>query len=224
MIIDFKSNLAFLVWCRIQDSLWWENWVLVMPSSLLSFAYVHFCGSCHLVMSAATGACNTLLSLTGACNSYDPWFCQNSSEFSCLCDPQILRFCDPEILGFQSTLESSCLCVILKYWCNQDPEILMCQFVGVKLPLSIVGQGSWTCKNICHPGHVRAPGSWASSGCFGNGCRASSKGLLSTKTQTWRNLCHWLGKGACIPGSWGFHLLKIFWQTLWPPHLWSWAC
>jgi hypothetical protein len=92
---------------------------------------------------------------------------------------------------------------ILKSWCNQDPEILMCLLLGVKLPLGIVEQGSWTCKNSCHLGHVRAPGSWTSSGCFGTGCRASAKGLLSTQAQTWRNLFHRLLTGACTPGSWG---------------------
>ena len=46
--------------------------------------------------------------------------------------------------------------------------------------------GSW------NPGSVRVPGSGASSGCCGIGCRVQAQGLLRAHAQTGRNWCHWL--------------------------------
>jgi hypothetical protein len=48
----------------------------------------------------------------------------------------------------------------------------------------------------CGPGHVRVPGSGASSGCCGTGCGVSTQGLLRALAQVRRNLCHWLGEVA----------------------------
>ena len=44
---------------------------------------------------------------------------------------------------------------------------------------------------------LNKPGSGASSGCRGTGCRVSSKGLLRAQSQTGRNSCHWPGG---VPG------------------------
>jgi hypothetical protein len=94
------------------------------------------------------------------------WLYQNSSEFSCLCDPVILGSWDPEILGVSELL-------------------------GVQLPL-----GPWDPGILCscYSGYFRAPGIGASSGCCGTGCRVHAHGLLRALAQTRRNPCHWSGR------------------------------
>jgi hypothetical protein len=96
MRCDFKSVLLF--WCvgSIQSLLSWENWVLMIPSSLVFF-YVLKLASCHLVISSAT--CPPYM--FGACPSCD---------LGCVRAPQstpvfvILWFLDPDFLGVSEFL------------------------------------------------------------------------------------------------------------------------
>ena len=99
------------------------------------------------------------------------WLCQNSSEFSCLSDPVILGSYDPKILDVSELL-------------------------GVKLSLGPCDPGvtnllgSWDSGILgyCGFGHVRAPGSGASSRCYGTGCTVCAQGLLRAPSQTGRHL------------------------------------
>jgi hypothetical protein len=50
------------------------------------------------------------------------WLCQNSSESRC--DPVILRCCDPDIKGCVRAPWSQAPSGILKFWCDQAPDIL----------------------------------------------------------------------------------------------------
>lgn len=85
-----------------------------------------------------------------------------------------------------------------------DPEILdLSKLLGVKLPLKSWNPGVTKLLRSCDPGHVKALGSPASSGCCGTGWRASVQGLLRVLAQTRRPmslarlgfLCPW------IPGA-----------------------
>ena len=72
------------------------------------------------------------------------WLYQNSSEFSCFCDPVSRRSCDFKLLG-HSFWESSCLWdpEILVWSSSWDPWITVVlgtlEYLGVDLPLGVVG-------------------------------------------------------------------------------------
>jgi hypothetical protein len=86
----------------------------------------------------------------------------------------------------QNSLESSCLCdpVMLRTWVCQSSWESSC----IWDPKILVWPGPWD------PGFVRAPGSGASSGCCGTGCRVQAQCLLRAPAQTGRSPCHWLGR------------------------------
>ena len=131
------------------------------------------------------------------------WLCQISSEFSCLCNPVILRSYDPEILGVSEFLEVKLplgpwdpgVTTLLGFW---NPEILwfwLCysawewSFFWVLLdwlwsyhPRSAQG----TSNPIYDPEHVITLGSGASSWYCGTGCRVHTQDLRRAPTQTGR--------------------------------------
>jgi hypothetical protein len=124
----------------------------------------------------------------------ESWFCQNSSEFSCLCDSVILWSWDPGNQDASGTLRLLCA-KLLAYW---DPVILWSWHLRIELLLGVVELASDLAPNVrsghlwsFEPGCVRAPGSGVSSGCCRTGCRVWSPGLLRIPAQTRRNLCHW---------------------------------
>jgi hypothetical protein len=99
------------------------------------------------------------------------WLCQYS-EFSCLCDPEILGSCYPEVLGVSELLRVPAS-GILRSLCDQVSGIL----------------GS------CGSGFVRALGSRAVLGYYGTGCEVRAQGLAQTK----RTLFYWLnGVPGCL--------------------------
>ena len=107
-----NQSLAFQLWWGIWDLLWWENWVLMMPTNL------DFCclSSWTCLLPSGYLVLPFLAVFDWSLSLLWPWLCQNSSKFSCLCDPVILGSFDPEILGVSDLLGVSCL------W---DPEILV---------------------------------------------------------------------------------------------------
>jgi hypothetical protein len=133
------------------------------------------------------------------------WLCQNSSEFSCLCDPVILWSWDP---GYVRAPGSQAALGTLRCWCDQAPGILgVLEHLRVELLLSVVGLAVDSAPKVCSghlwffdPELIRVPGSGASSGCCRTGCRVCVQGLSRALTQTGRNLCHWSGR---VPGCLG---------------------
>jgi hypothetical protein len=71
MRCDINQSLTFRVFWSIQASLCWENWVLMMPSSLGFVAYVLALASCYLlsVLLAGLAVSDCDLSLLLACVS-----------------------------------------------------------------------------------------------------------------------------------------------------------
>jgi hypothetical protein len=126
-IIIMKSlnpHVAFLVqWC-IQDLLWLESLVLMMPRNL------RFCCICSYACLLPSDYLKCLLSsiyLFGACPSCNPGWVRNP-ESTFLCD---LSFLDPVNLRFsvcQSSWESIFLWdpEILVWASSWDPGILRC--------------------------------------------------------------------------------------------------
>jgi hypothetical protein len=149
-----------------------------------------------------------------------PWSClyQNSSEFSCLCDPVILRSCI-----CQSSWESYYLwdSEILVWPSSCDPVVLgNLECLGVELLLGVVWLAVKLAPNVCSgqlwsydPGCVKAPGSGASSGCCATGCRVHTRGMF-------RNMGHWVGQSFWVPGSHWFQLLLVLGQMMCLPYLW----
>jgi hypothetical protein len=103
------------------------------------------------------------------------WLCPSSFEYNCLCESAILWSCVPEILGVSELL-------------------------GVKLPLGSLPPGMNRILRYCC---VRAPGCQAFSESFRCGFRARVLSLHQGQVQAERDLCCWLGRGYCFPGSWG---------------------
>jgi hypothetical protein len=144
-----------------------------------------------------------------------------------LCSLNLIEAVLPVILVVSELLKSSGVSVIL-WLC--DPEILgMSELLGVKLSLGPWDPGVTKLlesePKVCSghlwsydPGSGRAPGSRASSGCCGTGCRVHTQGLLRVLAQSGRNLCHWL---VGVPEWPGPALLLVLGQMLNPPHLWS---
>ena len=172
------------MWWYIQDLLWWENWVLMMPSNL-GFCCLHSYASVTIWLSLVVPA---LLVSDWSLSLLWSWFCQNSSSSSCLWDPVIMGSCDPDILGVSELL-------------------------GVKLPLGSWNPGVIKLLRSHDPRHVRVPGSPASSECFGTGWRGSAYSLLRAPAQTGKNPCHCVGGGCRVPGSHWSQLLPVsgFW-------------
>jgi hypothetical protein len=110
--VTLDLYLAFLVWWCIQDLLWWESLVLMMPSNLgfcCSFSYL----KCLLPS----------IYLIRACASYNPgWFrTSQNPAFSVILwfwNPVNLRFGCVRVLGLQASSET------LSSWCGQAPGIL----------------------------------------------------------------------------------------------------
>jgi hypothetical protein len=46
--VGFKADFNFQVLCCIQGLLWWENWVLLMPTYFVSFVYCLVLAFCYL--------------------------------------------------------------------------------------------------------------------------------------------------------------------------------
>jgi hypothetical protein len=88
---------------------------------LLMFLPLHFAIWLSLVLPALAVSYWSLSLLLS-------WLCQNSSKSSCVCDPVILGSYVPEILVCQSPgIQTPS--GILKFWCDQAPEILWsCEF------------------------------------------------------------------------------------------------
>ena len=78
----FKSNSCFSSVLGIQDLLWWENWVLMLPNS---FGFCWY-GSCACLLPSGYLWCwLVLFSLAGACTSNGPVsLCPHSWETSSL--------------------------------------------------------------------------------------------------------------------------------------------
>jgi hypothetical protein len=136
-----------------------------MPSSTDFSCLSSYC----LLLSGYLWCYLPLLSLTGACPTCDP-LCfrtlQNPALFMTL-DSGFLWSWDPGCVRAPGIQAAS---GILTFLCDQASEILLCQLPWVKLPVGILGQGSWACKSSCDPGYVREPGSRDSSGYCGTGC------------------------------------------------------
>jgi hypothetical protein len=58
-----NPHLAFLVCWRIQDLLWWENWVLMGQVVLPSVGKILESAICHLVISGVRCSCCLWLEL-----------------------------------------------------------------------------------------------------------------------------------------------------------------
>jgi hypothetical protein len=114
-------------WC-VQDLLWWENWILMMPSNLGFVAYI-------LVLAISDWSLSFLWF----------WLCHNSSEFNCFCDPVMLEYCDPKFLHVSELLGVKLPLGpwdpgVTKLLESCDPVILgVLKHLGVDLPLGVVG-------------------------------------------------------------------------------------
>jgi hypothetical protein len=137
----------------------------------MSVVYVLVLASCHLIISSVTCPCYIWL---------EPVL------------PVILVV--SELFRVHLSLWS-CDFVILRLFVI----IPVCQAASGTLR-SCCKQALWILGS-CEPGHVRAPGSVAFSGCCGTGCWVHTQGLLRAPAQTRSNLCHWLGG---IPGCLSF--------------------
>ena len=118
--VTIDTYLPFLMWWCIQDLLWWESLVLMMPSNL------GFCCLCSYACLLPSDYLKCLLPsiyLIGACLSKSSSWVRTpqSPAFSvilCLWAPVNLRFWVSKSSG------QSCSSEILKYWCDQAPFIL----------------------------------------------------------------------------------------------------
>ena len=120
----FDPHLAFPVWWCIQELLWWENWVIMMPNNL------GLCCLCSLTCLLPFDFLQCYLPLlyqTGACPSFYP---------VCLRTPQ-----------------SAPVSVILWFWDPVNLKSWACQgsWVGVKLPLEPWDPGVTKILTSCDP-------------------------------------------------------------------------
>ena len=128
--------LAFLVWWCIQDMLWWESWVLMLPSNL------GFCCFCSYAYLPPSDYLKSSVYLFGACPSCNPsWFTTSQSSAFFV----ILWFWDPGMLRLwvhQSSWQSSFLWnpEILVWPSSWDPGIkdLRSKILGVFEHLEVV--------------------------------------------------------------------------------------
>ena len=128
--VTLDPYLAFLVWCRIHHLLWWESWVVIMPSNLVFCCFFYY--TC-LQPSDFVTCFLPLVYLIGACPSCNPgrvrtpqmpaffvilsfrdplilrfWVCQISWQSRFLWDPGVtkpLGSWGPTILGLLECLE-----------------------------------------------------------------------------------------------------------------------
>jgi hypothetical protein len=173
------------MWCCIEDLLWWETWALMMPSNLMLVSLPPTIWL-SLVLPAFTIYDWSLSFLWS-------WLCQNSTEFSCLCDSGILGSCDPEILGVSELLKIN---LPLRSWGPEiwDPGILdpgivdVFECLGIELPLGVMGLAQ---SKVCS-------GHWPD----------------------WKEPMPLVLQNSWVPGSWWFHLLPVLGQMLCPPRVW----
>jgi hypothetical protein len=144
-------NFAFPVWWSILDLLWWENWVLMIPSRL---SFCCLC-SCHVVISIAT--CTL-------------WLWLEPLPPAILVVLELLRvqlslwYCVPDILGIRAPANQAAS-GILKSFCDQGPEILWSydpghvtapelplgvERLGVELVPSLLRAPDQTWRTLCH--------------------------------------------------------------------------
>ena len=189
----YRSQLCFSEWLCIQDLLWWEYWVLMIPGNLGldCVACVLMLASHHLVISSAT------------CPGYI-WL--QPVLLVILVVSELLRVqlslgsCDSGILG---SWEPGCsraprsqdVSGTLRFWCDQAP-----------------GSGD--------PKHIRAPGSGASSVCCGIHFGVCTQGLLREPAQTdQKESMSLVWRSSCLPESCWPQLLLVLGQMMCPPHL-----
>jgi hypothetical protein len=220
MILDL--NLAFLEWWCIQDLLWWENWVLMMPSNL---------GFCCLPPTIWLSLVLPALDISDQSLPIPPVILVSEllrvqlSLWSY--DFEILGSWDP---GCVRAPQSQAASGTLRSWCDQAPGIL------------------WSCDPV---DLGRVPGSGAFSGCCGTGCGVSAQGLLRASLIIWSWACqsawewgflwvlwdwvqssnqgtgsNWkkpmplVGQSSWVPRSHWSQILPVLEQMLCPPHLW----
>jgi hypothetical protein len=195
VILWFRDPVILRSW--VCQSSWESSFLWVLQGWVGSRAL-------GLLKSQVQTGMNLCLLLVSLCF---PGFCGGPRCTGCWerccglnCDLECIR--GPVLLGV-----SDLLGVKLPLW-SCDPVILdTSKHLGVRLSLSVLSVSrepapliSWEAGcagSNWDPGFVRVPGSRASSGCSGTGCRASSQGLLRAQLHTQM--------------SWLYFLKPLFW-------------